>query len=432
VKKTDILIIGAGLTGLSCAFKLEKKRADYLLAEKENWAGGLARSFRKDGFTFDYSGHLLHLRWPETSKFILDSLGKNAKPLKRKARIYSSGKFTAYPFQMNLKGLPAKVRSECVEGFLKARRAFPEVKAENFRDWCLQTFGKGISKHFFFPYNAKLWNYPLEKLSTDWMGQFVPVPKTEEVLYGAYKDDVKGAGYNHDFYYPETGGINALPAAIASGVERLSLDSELISLNAANKTARLRNLGNVRYKKLLSTIPLKYLAEKVEKAPETVRKNAELLEHNQVYILNLGVRKCPLPQHWIYFPEKEFVFYRAGVYTNFSPSSAPRGFSSLYVETASKSGEFIDLKKAEGRIVKNLVSIGAVKDEDDILTSMWLKVPCAYVIYNEARKKALPELLSWFEKRGISSAGRYGAWKYSFMEESVKEGFETAEKLLKR
>ena len=38
--KVETVIIGAGLSGLSCAIQLEKERRDYLLVEKANRIGG--------------------------------------------------------------------------------------------------------------------------------------------------------------------------------------------------------------------------------------------------------------------------------------------------------------------------------------------------------------------------------------------------------
>ena len=55
-----ILILGAGLTGLSTGFHLGDR--EHLILEKESDVGGLCRSFLVDGFTFDLTGHLLHLR----------------------------------------------------------------------------------------------------------------------------------------------------------------------------------------------------------------------------------------------------------------------------------------------------------------------------------------------------------------------------------
>lgn len=56
----SILIIGAGLTGLSCARHLGR---DYLLLEKESEPGGIVRTrVRPGGFLCDGTGHWLPLR----------------------------------------------------------------------------------------------------------------------------------------------------------------------------------------------------------------------------------------------------------------------------------------------------------------------------------------------------------------------------------
>ena len=58
----DVVILGAGLTGLSTAYHLEQLGFnDYVLFEKDLEVGGLCRSVVSEGFTFDYTGHLLHI-----------------------------------------------------------------------------------------------------------------------------------------------------------------------------------------------------------------------------------------------------------------------------------------------------------------------------------------------------------------------------------
>ncbi|MCM8799269.1 MAG: FAD-dependent oxidoreductase, partial [Candidatus Omnitrophica bacterium] len=57
-----IVILGAGLTGLSTAYFLQRHIKDISVFEKEKEVGGLCRSKIKDGFIFDYAGHLLHFR----------------------------------------------------------------------------------------------------------------------------------------------------------------------------------------------------------------------------------------------------------------------------------------------------------------------------------------------------------------------------------
>lgn len=61
----EVVIIGAGLTGISTAYHFEHYGFDdYILFEKESMPGGLCRSIMQDGFTFDYTGHLLHINNP--------------------------------------------------------------------------------------------------------------------------------------------------------------------------------------------------------------------------------------------------------------------------------------------------------------------------------------------------------------------------------
>lgn len=430
--KTDVLIIGGGLAGLAAAKALEGRK-DYLLAEREKRAGGLAATVKKGGFHFDYSGHLLHLRWPETTKLILGALGGNCRRIRRDARIHAHKRWTPYPFQANLSGMPDKVKSECVSGFLEAyagRSAAPEGP-EVFSRWTRRVFGGGISRHFMLPYNAKLWRYPLERLTTEWCAPFVPLPKPEEVIEGAYGRKAEGLGYNTVFHYPKTGGIGALSNALARGLSGLRLGLEVESLDLKKGLANIRHFGPVYFKRLINTAPLNELAGMAADAPAAVRRAGASLRHNTVYVLNLGVKGVKSPMHWGYFPEERFPFYRAGIATNFSAALAPRGCASFYIEIAT-AGEALDLAAAEAECVKGLKACGLITHAGQVTERMWLKIPCAYVIYNRERAAALPVIFDWLKARKALSIGRYGAWKYSFMEESVKEGLEAARKILRR
>jgi protoporphyrinogen oxidase len=180
-----VVIIGSGPTGLSCAKKLNGK-IDYIIFEKENKIGGLAKSVEKNNFIFDYSGHLLHLRWKETTDFVFNILQNNLIKIKRNAQIYLKGYFVDYPFQINLYNLPPNIKSKCVSDFIKAySREKKETK--NFYKWALNTFGKSICNYFMFPYNEKLFSFDIKKLTINWLGNFVPKPDINLVLKGAYQ-----------------------------------------------------------------------------------------------------------------------------------------------------------------------------------------------------------------------------------------------------
>jgi len=430
--KTDVLIIGGGLAGLAAAKTLEAKK-DYLVAERENRPGGLAATLKKGAFYFDYSGHLLHLRWPETSKLILGALGKNHARIRRDARIYAYKSWTPYPFQANLSGMPGPVKAECVSGFLKAYNSGgsgPGDGSESFSRWTRRVFGDGISKHFMLPYNAKLWQYPLERLTTEWCAPFVPMPRPEEVIQGAYGRKAEGLGYNTVFNYPKRGGIGALSNALARDLGGLRLGLEVESFNLKKGVANVRHFGPVHFKRLINTSPLNEFIARAEDAPAAVRRAAAKLRHNTVYVLNLGIKGVRSDMHWGYFPEGRFPFYRAGIATNFSKALAPRGCASFYIEIATD-GRGLDLASAEAAVIGGLKACGLIKSAAQIVERLWLKIPCAYVIYDRGRTEALPVIFDWLGSKKALSIGRYGAWKYSFMEESVKEGLEAAGKILR-
>jgi prolycopene isomerase len=56
VKRYDVIIIGAGMGGLTAATLLARKGQKTLLVEKENQVGGYVVSFKRNGFTFDATG----------------------------------------------------------------------------------------------------------------------------------------------------------------------------------------------------------------------------------------------------------------------------------------------------------------------------------------------------------------------------------------
>jgi len=148
VKKidTDLLVIGAGLTGLSLAYHLDR---DYLILERDSKPGGLAKTEKENDFLFDYTGHLLHLKNNYTRELIKEFLKDNLNEKERRSWIFSKDVFTRYPFQKNTYGLPLEIIKEIIIGFVNRK----ERKIVSFEDWIFSNFGSGIAKHFMLPYN---------------------------------------------------------------------------------------------------------------------------------------------------------------------------------------------------------------------------------------------------------------------------------------
>src|SRR6266481_7947451 len=214
MKTTPHLIVGAGLTGLSCALHLG---GDYVLVERESEPGGIVRTRVRDGFLCDGTGHWLHLRNPAMRELVNRVLPGQLVEYERRAVIHLHGVFTPYPFQANTYGLPREVVLECLLGLLQARHpedfGLPPAEGEprHFREAIERLFGAGISRHFMVPYNEKLLGVKLEEISPEYAIRFIPRPSLEDVLRGALGFSREALGYNARFVYPREDGIGALP-----------------------------------------------------------------------------------------------------------------------------------------------------------------------------------------------------------------------------
>ena len=110
-----ILIVGGGLAGMSTAYHLGE--VEHLVVEAGERAGGLCCSRNVDGFVFDHTGHLLHLRDERIVRLIDEWLPGRFAMIEREARIRTRGVTLPFPFQANLHGLPDEALIRCVVDF---------------------------------------------------------------------------------------------------------------------------------------------------------------------------------------------------------------------------------------------------------------------------------------------------------------------------
>ena len=422
-----IVILGGGIAGLSAAFHLKK---EYQLFEKEEVPGGLCRSVTKDGFTFDYTGHLLHLNHPYTQELINDLLPDNLIRHQRRSTIYYKGKYIPFPFQANLWALPKEITTECLIEFIRA--SCGEVRnSEDFLSWIYHVFGLGIAKHFMIPYNEKLWKIPLGEITLDWVERYIPRPTLEEVIDGALGINLKGFGYNQDFFYPIKGGIQIVPRAFLQKIHDVKVDKEAKSIDLKNKVVKFHDGSEVAYDTLISSLPLDELLQCIRPIQKEIKDVSSSLRYVSIININLGVNREGLSDyHWVYFPESSYPFYRVGFLSNLSSHMAPKGTSALSVEISylpSMPSSLLETIQKE--TLTALVSSGILRSDDRILVQKIIHIKHAYVIYDRFRSEHLPRIIQFLRSNQIYPLGRYGRWEYSTMEDAILQGKEAAEML---
>jgi protoporphyrinogen oxidase len=382
------------------------------------------------GYAFDRAGHLLHLQSPALQRWVEKGMPGQWQRVVRDARIHLLDADVRYPIQANTFGLPPQVKAQALSDFLQAVSA-PNRKPAHFEDWARSTFGRTLAEIFFEPYNRKLWTVPPSNLTLAWMKGYIPRPDVSRVLEGAFSDIPAGGGYNATFRYPRQGGIEWLPQTLATKIRRLSLQTPALRIDYRRRTVATQ-AELIPWKRLISTLALPDMVSLLKKPPQRILEAAGQLRSNSVLVVNLGVARTGLhPSHWVYFPEKEFPFYRAGFPSNYG-QVAPPGCSALYAEVALPQGTGWNQRAALAKRVKaGLIRAGLLQARDRIQVEHLQYIHHAYVIYNQDHGPARKIILDFLEQHGMDSIGRWGGWEYSAMEDALQAGRTTAARALK-
>ncbi|MED5330858.1 MAG: FAD-dependent oxidoreductase [Planctomycetota bacterium] len=452
-----VIILGAGLAGLSAAHHLDE--VDRLVLDRENEVGGLCRSIREDGFTFDYTGHLLHIRDQEIRQWVLELMPDAWNHLHRSAWIHSHDVLTPYPFQANTADLPTDVRLECLLGFVQTlvdkndrKSPIPEAKPlradlphlsicpapspdePNFKDWVMGTFGAGFAKHFFTPYNTKLWRRDLAEVTGDWVSWAIPRPDLSDVLQGALRRSEKTYGYNPDFLYPKEGGIDHLPRSIANSLpeEVIQLETRVTSLQAEKGQVTIEGPRGERTEEapvVLSSLPLQHLAQITSDLPPELANAAEDLSCVSIRAINLGIRGEALHPdvQWVYVPAPEVPFHRIGIPSALAPAMAPPGHHTLVAEISYQPQDDPGAEAHLDQTISALIRMGFVTSAEDIAYQKVVDIPHAYVVFDRRRREVLPDLMAWYLDRQVIPMGRYGTWDYLGMQDCLLHGREVAQ-----
>ena len=423
---TNNIVIGAGISGLSFGYFSKKP---FILFEKENVVGGLCKSVKDNGFTFDYSGHFIHIK-DKKIKFLIEKvIGKKLLTIKRNSAILFNNKIMPFPFQANLYYLTEQQKQNCIEG-IKKRRNIKIYDDMPFIDWAKAMFGNGITEYFMQPYNQKLWNYNLKKLTAAWTAPFVPKPTQQSIINSAYKQTDQRYGYNSIFYYPSKNGCQAMIDGFYKKLKNNIITNSKVG--TIDLKSKILYAGGKRYfyDNIISTQPLKELLLSIKDLPKSISKLIKKLDCTSTRCINLGIKyKKNLPNmikdvHWIYIPKKEYPFYRIGVYSNVYKDLAPKKCYSLYIEMS-------NIKGCD-KIIPILKKIGIMNIDDEVISLNVIDMKYAYVIFNKGRKKTLDTIFKFLKKNNIYCTGRYGSWEYSFIEKNIIDAKNLAIELNKK
>ncbi len=422
MNSTDVLILGAGPAGLSLSIFLNDLGVHSHVLEKSDSAGGLARSFRIGPYTFDHSGHLLHTNRAEVLHLVEKRLRVKLDRIERRSVCWSEGKFIPFPYQQNLFHLNAETVREALVGFFRRRQKTPR----NFKEWIHASYGDGVGKQFLYPYNKKLWNVDLTRMSADWVPRFLPSSGSKEILKSAFYRQKDPWGYNTIFYYPTRGGIGTIGNRLAEKVRgRTTLNARMDRIDLQRKIVHLATGETWRYHRLVSTIPL----------PEFIRLSglpaSPILRSTGVTVFNVGLRE-PFPHdfHWCYVPQPDILFYRFGVYSNISRRAAPAGHSALYIECAARPDRLSQFHFSDVR--SHLLRLKLIRSAKSVDVVHRLDIRHAYPLPLVGLTRYRQNLQKKLREMRVELLGRFGAWRYVAISDVIIEAKELSGKMAQK
>lgn len=421
----SMIVLGAGISGLTAARALQDRGYRPRVLEACYAAGGLTRSMTVGDFSFDYTGHLLHLARCGTPAAVpyAQLCDEDWQRIERRSYCLIDGALVTAPVQYHLGQLPAAHRDACIDSF-EARPALPSDRPATFRDFIVSGFGQRLADLFLIPQNQKTMATDLDRLSMAAVKRFFPPPDAEKVRAGFAASVAPPREYNSQFWYPRVGGIQRLVDGLAAGLERsVVTGAEVVEIDLAGRTLVTRSGDRQRWDCLFTSMPLRSFCRRTSE-PE-LQALGDSLTHSATITFNLGVRGTLPPAlggvHWVYVPEPSLPFYRVGIYSNISPDVCPADCFSLYVEVgvpgdALKTIDIVgDLQR---RVLADLARLGWI-DPAAIVCCVAHVLACAYVHHTPAREQAVERIMDRLRSHGVHPIGRYGHWDYTSMEDSI-------------
>lgn len=422
-KPGKTVIVGAGVAGLTLAYQLSRAGREVVLVEREGAVGGLARSFKYDGFTFDVGPHRFHTDLPQVMDFIHEILEDDYLSIERRSGVWMFGRYFDWPLSpSSLLGMPLPVLCSVGADFLRR-----SAQAEgNFEDYIIGKYGRTLYEIFFKPYTEKFIGLPCPEVSSDWAVTGIDRAVIDKNLrlndLSSLAKSLFASSPPLQFVYPQSGGISVF----AEKISRKILANGGRILTGTEVTGIVRT-GNRINKVMVSgeehECDLLVWTASPDDLFRLLGYGGTGLSYLSLLLYNYRLDAPPcIDYQWCYFGSADIPFNRVSVPVHFNPALAPAGKSGICVEVTCRKGD--RAWKVPGEmdpaIRKALAATGVIRDGDEISGLSVERIADAYPVYDldypDKVRKVEEHLKQW---GNIKLLGRTGTFWYNNMDHSI-------------
>ena len=446
-KNKRVIILGAGVTGLSAGVRFLDSGCNVCILEKAEQTGGLAKTVVRGDYRLDIGPHHLFSQNEAILKEILDLFEEDELvKFSRDAKIYFHDRFLNYPLtaknvllQMGLK----HAIFGAISYLWSATGLYPESSENSeevsFQDWARANFGGYLYSIFFKPYTEQFWGVPCEEMSVDCVPQVTKMSflTTLKMIFlrNFNKETLSVAERETSLtlHYPVKG-IGAIAEKLKDsflskgGVLKLGCDiSELIGNENNSFTVHYKHENELiedNATHVISTIPISSLARIQKPTPSpSILKSADSLEYLSTIVLYIVIHdRDVLDCSYLYMMDRPYN--RISNTNRFHSKLSPEGENMLALETTCHFNDEVWKSSDDelySKCIEHLESDNFIS-RDEVKQFFTVRIKNAYPFYRMGYKDNLDALFKHFKQtQNLTLIGRIGAFKYMDIDQCLED-----------
>lgn len=445
VGRKRVVVLGAGMTGLSAAYRLSPNREfEVHVIDKEADAGGVCRSFTEGKFILDHGPHKFYSLVEGVTEEMCRIMGDDFLVRDKKQSLYMNDRYFTFPLRMGemLTRFPLAKSTKILLSYI-AQVAQVHKEPNTYEEFIVQRFGRGLYGQIFEPMARKIFGPPDtldRKLAEVRISSPGLLSVVKQILFPSKIDRTLSAP---TFHYPKYG-YGMIPKRLeemsrANGVQ-FHLGSKLVSMElSGGKISEVvfesenGGIEKLSCENVIYTIPLSHLEHLLDLSPEA-RRACRFVNYRHAVIYYFLLRSEPiLPSMWVFFPEEKFRFGRLSEMVKFSPHTAPPGHTALMADFTCQDDDAewsMGERELGALLLGQLESLHLFKREQ-ILKSFSRRFRNFYPIYSVGFQENLNTLRHLESSFGnLFLVGRLGDFNYNNADQCLDMGYRVADHLI--